>query len=176
MTPDILAAATGISLALAKTWHGPLKTTFDEYGIDTPHRMAAFLAQVGHESAGFRYTVELWGPTAAQQGYEGRADLGNTEPGDGYRYRGRGLIQVTGRANYRKAGKALGVDLEQFPDLLAGHELAARSAGWYWQSRGLNRYADNDDFERLTRAINGGLNGYEDRVRRLTLAEKALCG
>ena len=135
-----------------------------EFGIDTPTRQAAFLAQIGHESGGLHWSVEIWGPTEAQRRYEGRRDLGNVQIGDGYRFRGRGLIQTTGRANYVATGKALGVDLIAKPELLALPELAARSAAWYWKSRNLNALADAGDFERITRKINGGLNGQAERI------------
>lgn len=107
MTPDLLRAAVGCSAALAERYAAPLTDACRVFGIDTPQRQAAFLAQVAHESGSFRYVREIWGPTAAQQRYEGRADLGNTEPGDGQRYLGRGLIQLTGRANARQARDAL---------------------------------------------------------------------
>ncbi|KHK58044.1 chitinase [Ralstonia sp. A12] len=134
--------------------------------INTPARIAAFLAQVGHESGQLRYVRELWGPTPAQRGYEGRADLGNTQPGDGKRFLGRGLIQITGRANYRVCGMALGLDLEAQPELLEQPVHAAASAAWFWLRGGLNRFADQDTdvaFVELTRRINGGTNGINDR-------------
>ncbi|MGM3277899.1 glycoside hydrolase family 19 protein [Ralstonia sp. 24A2] len=134
--------------------------------INTPARIAAFLAQVGHESGQLRYVRELWGPTPAQRGYEGRADLGNTQPGDGKRFLGRGLIQVTGRANYRACGIALGLDLEAQPELLEQPVHAAASAAWFWLRAGLNRFADQDTdaaFVELTRRINGGASGIDDR-------------
>lgn len=135
-----------------------------EYDISTPARQAAFLAQVGHESGGLHWLVELWGPTATQLRYETRYDLGNTEPGDGFKFRGRGLIQLTGRANYQKAGEALGVDLIAQPELLGESELASRSAGWFWKSHGCNELADAGNFEAVTKRINGGLNGYPERL------------
>lgn len=134
--------------------------------ISTPARIAAFLAQVGHESGQLRYVRELWGPTPAQRGYEGRSDLGNTQPGDGKRYLGRGLIQITGRANYRACGIALGLDLEAQPELLETPAHAAVSAAWFWLTNGLNRFADQETdtaFVQLTRRINGGTNGLDDR-------------
>ena len=97
------------------------------------------------------------------RGYEGRLDLGNTEPGDGAKFRGRGLLQTTGRANYAATGKALGVDLLLRPELLGLPPLAARSAGWFWQRKGLNELADAGDFTECTRRINGGLNGLAQR-------------
>lgn len=135
-----------------------------QYGIVTPARIAAFLAQIGHESGRLRYTREIWGPTPAQRRYEGRADLGNTEPGDGRRFMGRGLIQLTGRANYAAASNALGEDFTAFPALLETPKWASRSAAWFWHSRGLNAIADAGDFDTITRRINGGQNGRADRI------------
>lgn len=145
-----------------------------ERQINTPRRQAAFIAQSAHETGGFVHVREIWGPTPAQQRYEGRADLGNTQPGDGGRYRGRGPFQITGRANYAACGIALGVDLVAFPQLLESAELGSRAAAWYWHARGLNELADVDDFEGITRRINGGLNGYADRMQRWERARKAL--
>ncbi len=137
-----------------------LHSAMRDYGITTPARQQAFLAQLAQESGQFLYKEEL----ASGQKYEGRGDLGNTQSGDGVRYKGRGLIQITGRANYREAGQTLGVDLENYPERAAEPELAARVAAWYWQSRGLNELADQGDFREITRRINGGDNGYEDRL------------
>lgn len=109
-----------------------------EYGIVTKKQITAFFAQIGHESINLRYAEEIWGPTRAQDKYEGRKDLGNTYAGDGYKYRGRGLIQITGRYNYDKASKALYVDLITNPDLLSQPELAVKSACWWWSNAGLN--------------------------------------
>lgn len=143
------------------------------YDITTPARIAAFLAQVGHESGGFRYTSEIWGPTPAQQRYEGRKDLGNTQPGDGSRYRGHGFIQTTGRANHvavrDRLRQRLSVevpDFEEHPEALAELPWACLSAADYWDMRKLNALADAGDFEAITRKVNGGLNGHADRVAR----------
>lgn len=127
-------------------------------------RVAAFIAQIGHESGQLVYLREIWGPTSAQKGYEGRADLGNTVTGDGFKYRGRGLIQVTGRANYAACGEALGLDLINHPELLEQPQHACMSAAWFWATHGLNTLADADKFETITRRINGGLNGQADRL------------
>lgn len=148
----------------------PLNATFAEFDIDTPARQAAFLAQVAHESGGFNYVREL----SSGEAYEGRKDLGNTEPGDGRRFRGRGLIQVTGRANYALCGATLGLDLLAHPELLEEPVHAARSAGWFWNTRGLNALADRGDFERITRRINGGTNGQADRLAYFDKAKAAL--
>lgn len=147
-----------------------LNRAMQRYRIDSPVRQAAFLAQIGHESGQLRYVREIWGPTAAQQRYEVRKDLGNTQPGDGARFKGRGLIQITGRENYRKAGAALGLPLLDQPELLEQAEWAAASAAWWWANHGLNELADAGKFEQITRTINGGLNGQADR---LALWEKA---
>ncbi|QXG28012.1 glycoside hydrolase family 19 protein [Pseudomonas viridiflava] len=140
-----------------------LNTAMGKYQIITRERIAAFLAQIGHESGQLRYVREIWGPTAQQLGYEGRKDLGNTVAGDGSKYRGRGLIQITGRANYAECGEALGLDLIHHPERLEQPEHAAMSAAWYWSSRGLNTLADKGDFIQITRRINGGTNGLADR-------------
>ncbi len=174
MTPEVLAACTGARIDRARIFAPFVSDAMKEYGIDTPQRQAAFLAQVGHESGGLHFLTELWGPTQAQNGYEGRVDLGNTHLGDGYKYRGRGLIQVTGRANYGRMGNALGLDLEESPDMLATPKLAARSAGCFWQSHGLNIYADASEFTKLTRRINGGENGIDDRRALWNAAKNAL--
>lgn len=121
--------------------------------------MAAFIAQIGHESGQLVYVREIWGPTPAQTKYEGRADLGNTVPGDGLKCRGRGLIQITGRANYAACGEALGLDLINHPELLEQPQYACMSAAWFWATKGLNTLADAGDFDRITKRINGWLNG-----------------
>lgn len=163
MSPEELASALGIPLNRAKRWADPLSAAMELYDIGTPVRQAAFLAQVGHESGRLVYVKELWGPTDAQKRYEGRKDLGNTQAGDGFKYRGRGLIQITGRANYSTAADALNEPLIDFPEILEQPDIAALSAAWFWNSRGLNAMADAGDFEKITRRINGGLNGFADR-------------
>ncbi|WP_449104086.1 glycoside hydrolase family 19 protein [Pseudomonas veronii] len=140
-----------------------LNTAMNRYGIVGTARAAAFIAQVGHESGQLRYVREIWGPTAQQAGYEGRADLGNTVKGDGSKYRGRGLIQITGRANYAACGEALGLDLINQPELLEHPQYAAMSAAWFWSANGLNTLADAGDLTKITRRINGGLTGQADR-------------
>ena len=141
-----------------------LNTAMQRYQIVGRKRVAAFIAQLGHESGQLRYVREIWGPTPAQAKYEGRADLGNTQPGDGSKYRGRGLIQITGRANYAACGEALGLDLITQPELLELPQYAAMSAAWFWKQNGLNDLADRDQFNTITRRINGGLNGLQDRL------------
>ena len=146
-----------------------LHASMEEFEINTPLRQAAFLAQLAHESGEFRYMEELWGPTAAQKRYEPPSSLarrlGNTEPGDGFRYKGRGPIQVTGRDNYRRYGGLLGLDLEAEPEQAATPEVGFRIAGLYWQKNGLNELADKEWFKTITKRINGGTNGLEDRRR-----------
>lgn len=174
MTPQVLASALQIPLARATVWADPLSAAMALYAIDSDLRQAAFLAQVGHESGRLVYTRELWGPTSAQQRYEGRVDLGNTQPGDGFRYRGRGLIQVTGRANYQSAATALALPLLDQPELLEQPSAAALSAAWFWNSHNLNALADAGDFETITRRINGGLNGQDDRLALWNSAKSAM--
>lgn len=174
MTPEELRAATNCGLTVATVWAGPLTAVMDHYDIDSRVRRAAFLAQTGHESMGFTHTCELWGPTLAQSRYDARIDLGNTSPGDGFRYRGRGLIQITGRANYAECGMALQVDLIAQPHLLEEPDLAALSAGWFWDRKGLNALADAQLFSEITRRINGGQNGAADRLARYHRALDAL--
>ncbi len=128
-------------------------------GIVDPTERAMFLAQMAHESGNFRYDEEI----ASGQAYEGRADLGNTQPGDGVRYKGRGYIQLTGRANYRDYGNRLGVDLENNPDLAKDPNIAADIAIAYWQQRVDRNAARAGDVRTVTRNINGGLNGLADR-------------
>ena len=148
-----------------------LNVAMNKFAIVTRLRIAAFIAQVGHESGQLRWVREIWGPTAQQAGYEGRADLGNTVAGDGSKYRGRGLIQITGRANYAACGEALGLDLLSKPELLELPQYAAMSAAWFWSTKGLNTLADKGDFVKITQRINGGLNGQADRQ---ALYDKAL--
>lgn len=151
-----------------------LNRAMQRYKIDSPVRQAAFLAQIGHESGQLKWVREIWGPTPAQSKYEGRKDLGNTEPGDGRRFLGRGCLQITGRENYRKAGAALGVPLLEKPELLELPEWAAASAAWWWANHGLNELADVGEFEQITRRINGGLNGQHERVALWERAKKVL--
>ena len=134
------------------------------FGVDTPKRICHFLAQICHESQEFRRTVER----ASGAAYEFRKALGNTAKGDGPRFKGRGLIQLTGKANYQAyntylVGERVMDDVVSHPGLLAEPEHAVRSALWYWATRGLDRLADRDDIEGITRRINGGLNGLESR-------------
>lgn len=153
-------------------------------GLDRPHRLAHYVAQLAHESGAFAHDREVWGPTPAQRRYDTRTDLGNTpeEDGDGFRLRGRGPIGVTGRTNYlmftawaRRIDPGA-PDFVEDPDALLTDPWEGLSPIWYWETRGLNAYADRGDAEMLTRKINGGLNGYDDRLRRYTRAALVLLG
>lgn len=146
--------------------------TLEKHGINTPERLRHFLAQMGHESASFTASEERPSKHSGNnfQNYDpgtrvGRI-LGNTQPGDGARFKGRGLIQLTGRDNYRRYGKMIGVDLENNPELAAEPEVALAIAAAYWESKGLNELADSGNIKQITKRINGGYNGYKDRVRR----------
>ena len=171
MTPSTLAEVMNIPLARAQKWAEPLTVSMIGGRIDTRLRIAAFLAQIGHESGSLVYSKELGGPNYFAK-YDGRKDLGNTEPGDGARFAGRGLIQVTGRTNYLKASQGMFGDnrLLSRPDLLEEPLWAAKSAVWFWSSRDLNVLADADRFTDLTKRINGGINGLEDRKARYQYA------
>jgi putative chitinase len=174
MTPVQLSKATGARIDRATEWLPVIEAAMLEFGINTQQRQAMFLAQIGHESGGMHYTVEIWGNTAAQISYEGRKGLGNTQTGDGFKYRGRGLIQITGRSNYTKVATALGIDCVNEPDLLAEPVNAARSAAWWWKSRDLNRFADADDCKGCTKVINGGYNGLDQRLALYEAAKSVL--
>ena len=145
-----------------------INAAIEEGRINTPARIAAFMAQLAHESGEYRYMEEL----ADGWAYEGRADLGNNQPGDGPRFKGRGLIQLTGRANYTDYGAAIGRDLLSDPTPVASDPaLAVDVACGFWESCGLNAMADADDVTRITRRINGGLNGFADRQANLGRAK-----
>jgi len=186
MTNDQLEA-----LGIDPKWLDPLNSTFDKYELNTPTRQAAFIGQCGHESGNFKTLEENLHYSAkglmatwhsrfpdeatadkyannpemiANKVYGGRADLGNTEDGDGWRFHGRGVIQLTGRANYKTCGDAIGVDLINAPELLLEPKNAVMSAGWFWNKRGLNALADNQDWETITKRINGGTLGLQDRI------------
>jgi len=142
----------------------------DEYEISNELRVCHFLAQAAHESAHFM-TLEEY---ASGDAYEGRSDLGNTQPGDGRRYKGRGIFQLTGRANYVTYGNKLGVDLVNDPPLAATPEISVRTAMEYWKTRGLNAFADANDIITITRRINGGTNGLDDRRSYLAKIQRIL--
>lgn len=171
------AVANASSVLIALDRHGR------GLGLDQPHRLAQFLPQIMHESGEFRFDREVWGPTEAQKRYEGRADLGNTEPGDGRRFAGHTGMQITGRANTkafrdwcRKHIDPQAPDFLRFPDLMNTDPWEGLGPLWYWSTRNLNRYADQGDVENITRKINGGLNGYPDRLALLARASLVLLG
>jgi len=191
MTLGQIKEATCSPTSCAEKFMQYINDTCDQFEINTPARQLCFLAQVGHESGGLFFTEEL----ASGQAYEGRKALGNTQPGDGVRFKGRGLIQITGRSNYKTVGDALGADLIKNPTLLGGKNVkvctpqqlkfAALSAGWFWNSRKLNALADNikigkpieegdnlENFKAITRKINGGVNGLADRLNRYKVGVK----
>ena len=151
--------------------------------IDTGLRLAHFIGQTAHESGGFRWLREIWGPTPTQLRYDGRRDLGNVHPGDGRRYLGRGLIQLTGRSNYRAAGERLDLDLEANPALAELPDIAVAVSCDYWRANALNRWADRDDTVALSRAINCGNplttrtpNGMSDRRAMTNIARLLVLG
>ncbi|WP_257447924.1 LysM peptidoglycan-binding domain-containing protein [Archangium lipolyticum] len=156
---QLRAIMPNLSEARANELLPHLNSAMAEAGINTPRRQAAFLAQLAHESGQFRYMEEI----ASGAAYEGRSDLGNTQPGDGVRFKGRGPIQLTGRANYRAAGRALGIDLENNPTRAADPDVGFRTAAWYWNNRNLNSYADAGNFDAITYRVNGGYNGKASR-------------
>lgn len=191
MTPDQLMTCTGCrSRSLAEFWLPWLAAAMTAYGIDTPNRQADFLAQIGHESGGLRYTSELWGPTTAQRGYEGRADLGNYRPGDGSFFRGHGLLQTTGRANHARVRDRLRAkfperqvpDFELYPAMLAQPEWAALSAADFWDEHKCNVWSDMDSCDGVSDIINrghktraeGDANGFAERQALTLAARKAL--
>lgn len=165
MSTETVAAAMG-----AGKYAQPLEDACIRFGITSTLRKAHFLAQVAHESDSFRTATEY----ASGAAYEGRRDLGNIRPGDGRRFRGRGLIQLTGRANYAEYSMAAYGDPRcvDHPEMLSELPDAALAAGWFWQSRNINALADKDDVVAVTKKINGGTNGLEDRKKRLAQAKK----
>lgn len=207
LTASNFQRATGVTNALRDAWYPHIVASFSAFQISTPLRQAHFLAQTGHESAGFlkveeglnysenaltamfgkRITPEqarAYGRNAMHTAnqkmiasiiYANRNGNGNVDSGDGYRYRGRGLIQITGKANYAALVKQLGADVVAEPDLLLGYRFAALSAAAWWKNHGLNELADSDDVSRITRIINGGTNGLDDRKSRLIKAKGILC-
>jgi len=141
------------------------KTLLNSYGINTPLRVAHFMAQIEHESGGFKYLTELGGKSYFEK-YEGRKDLGNIQKGDGFKFRGRGYIQVTGRANYTLLSKDMRIDFVNNPDMLSQEANAMISAVWYWNKNKLNSLADANDIKGITKRINGAYNGLDDRRKR----------
>ncbi|MDK4215889.1 glycoside hydrolase family 19 protein [Pantoea agglomerans] len=207
LTASSFQRATGVSDPLRDAWYPHVAASLSAFQISTPLRQAHFLAQTGHESAGFlkveeglnysenaltamfgrRITAEqarAYGRNAMHPAnqkmiasiiYANRNGNGDVNSGDGYRYRGRGLIQITGKANYEALVKQLGADVVANPDLLLGYRFAAMSAAAWWKNHGLNELADSDDVTRITRVINGGTNGLDDRKSRLSKSKGILC-
>lgn len=174
ITLEQLQQITGATEIRLKPFIDTLNEGMATSKINTPYRIAAFIAQVSHESGAFRYTKEI----ASGEAYEGRNDLGNYQAGDGVRFKGRGLIQITGRNNYIQISEDLGTDFINHPERLEEPSWAAISACWFWDWKELNKICDKpedwsvvikgkvyDKFMYLTRRINGGLNGYPDRVK-----------
>lgn len=182
MDAQTLALCTGARIDRAEAALAGLESAMAHYHITTPERMAMFLANIGHESGGLKWLREIWGPTPAQNRYEGRQDLGNTKPGDGKRFMGRGLLQITGRANYAKLRDRLRSrwpqdeipDFEATPEVLERPEWAALSAADYWGSHNLNALADRGAFLDVVKKINGGTNGIQDRMHLYAEAKKVL--
>lgn len=160
----------GVTKTRAELYAGLISRYSDDFEINSNMRMSHFLAQILHESGMLKYVKEL----SSGKQYEGRADLGNIHEGDGMRYKGRGLIQISGRVNYTKISKYFDVDFISRPELLEEPVWAVRSAMWYWKTHGLNARADQDEFTKITRIINGGLNGKEQRLRLLGRAKRVL--
>lgn len=168
-TADHLRAIMPANAGRAEAFVQPINDAMLKFAIVMAKRQSAFIAQVAHESGELRYLREIADGTQ----YEGRLDLGNIQPGDGHRYLGRGLIQVTGRTNYTACGSALGLDLLNHPELLEVPANAALSAAWFWKGRGLNELADLDNFGTITKRINGGYNGLDQRIGYWLRARKA---
>lgn len=181
-----------LALGIDGKWLEPLLETFEKYDISTPKRQACFIGQAMHESGGFKNLVENLNYSAtglmrtwpsrfpdldvadkyahnaekiANKVYSGR--MGNTEEGDGFAYRGRGIFQLTGKENYKNCSDGIGVNLIANPELLQEPKCASLSAGWYWNKRNLNQYADSMDIETMTKKINGGTIGLEDRKAKI---------
>jgi putative chitinase len=152
----------GLSYEKAAAYLPPMEEAMLQFGIGSTPRCRMWLAQIGHESLSLRFFEEI----ASGQAYEGRRDLGNTQRGDGVRFKGRGPIQITGRYNYTQASKAMGVDLVAKPHLAAEPAYAFRISAWWWFAHGLNEISDTGDVVAATRRINGGLNGLADRQER----------
>ncbi len=170
-TLTALFARMGAQKPIAEELGLAANVHFRTYGIlDSGLRLAHFMGQCSHESGGFRFMEEI----ASGAAYEGRADIGNTQPGDGRRFKGRGPIQLTGRANYRRVGRRIGIDLERHPQIVSHPSIGLLVGCVYWNDRKLNAKADADDLVGLTKAINGGTNGLEDRRRRTAQAKELI--
>lgn len=200
ITASQLAAALGAKLERAQAWVDPLNAAMDRFEINKRERAAAFLAQIGHESGLLSRLVENLNysgkgllstfpkyftpatakkyehrPTAiANRVYANRYGNGDEKSGDGWRYRGRGLVQLTFKDNYSACGDALGISLVEHPEALEQPQNAALAAGWFWQAHGCNALADANEFSAITKVINGGLNGQKQREALWASAKKAL--
>lgn len=193
MTKDQFKAATGLTDSMVARWYEPVENAMFEFAIVSPERAAHFLAQVGHESGGFKWTAEIWGPTAQQKTYDFREDLGNTQPEaiaiaaehgstPGRWWAGHGILQVTGYYNHMRVGKRLGLDLAHNPGQLKEPFKAARSAGVWWEDNNMNELIDSGaSVLTVSRAVNLGNpkskktpNGLADRQRRYDLAAPVL--
>lgn len=172
ITPELLRTVAGapVSKSVTDGLVQYLPEYLEKYDLNTQLELAHFLAQAAHESAYFRTLSEY----ASGAAYEGRRDLGNVYPGDGRRYKGRGIFQLTGRANYAAMGKKLGVDLVNNPGLAATPEISVQTALEYWKSRNLSKWAKEDNIEQITKLINGGYNGLKERRIHLQKAKRAI--
>jgi putative chitinase len=197
MNAEQLSQALKMTPAKAEEWIDAINETFERFDISTPERQACFLGQCAHESAGFtalkenlNYSAEgltkVWPKRfpsldvaqpyhrnpekIANKVYADRMGNGNEASGEGFKYRGRGLIQLTGKDNYRAFGEAIGEDLVSNPELVEQPRYAALSAGWFWNKRGLNALADAMDITTLTVRINGGKIGIDDRIAKINKA------
>jgi putative chitinase len=173
LSPEQISLCTYATNATATKYADCLNAAMDKYEINTPLRQAHFLSQLGHESESLIYTEELGGEDYFRK-YDKRADLGNTHAGDGFRYKGRGFIQITGRYNYVSYGNSIQIDFESNPELLAQIPYCADSSGWYWNMKNLNIFADQNKTIEITRRINGGQTGLNDRLNRLRVCKKVL--
>lgn len=173
-TNQLIAIMPGAGTRVGAFW-GPLNDAMAEFSITSPARQAAFLAQCAHESGELQFTRELASGAAYEPPSPLAQELGNTQPGDGPRFKGRGLLQATGRAIYARLGAALGLDLIAHPELLELPAGACRSAGWIWSiDKNLNGLADADQFGAITKRINGGYNGLDSRLKHWLAARRAL--
>lgn len=169
LTPDkLLKCFPNASKLKVMLYVEELNRLFPQFHVNTPQRLCMFLAQLGHESGELRYSEEL----ASGKAYEGRLDLGNTQPGDGPRYKGRGLIQLTGKRNYTLASLAMNLPLLEKPELLLEPANAVYVSFWFFENANLWKWCDLNDFETLTKRINGGLNGLAHRLQLLENCKK----
>lgn len=161
-----LSRAVVIPIPRAQRWAAALADAMSRYGIDTPDRMATFLAHVAQHSRGLLRTCERWVPTGAQLAYEGSEALGNCLRGDGYRYRARGLMPIRGRANYAMVSVGLGVNALAWPALLQTEVYAALSAAWWWHAHGCNRLCDEEDWAGIAVCMGADVGEWGERMRR----------